>query len=156
MRKATMSLVFVLLAAACGASDGDGLLPVPAVSAEEIERLGAEADAFAEKHMGVATCAASQCHGSAIPRDATGVLQNEYVTWTQADPHSRAYEVLSNEQSRRIAARLGIGRARDGRAGAGTLPSSTSTLPTIASRSPTCARSCLPRACGSATTSAIG
>ena len=65
------------------------------------------------KHMGVATCAASQCHGSAIPRDATGVLQNEYVTWTQADPHSKAYEVLSNEQSRRIAARLGIGRARE-------------------------------------------
>ena len=67
----------------------------------------------AEKHMGVATCAASQCHGSAIPRDATGVLQNEYVTWTQADPHSKAYELLSNEQSRLIAARLGIGRARE-------------------------------------------
>jgi len=67
----------------------------------------------AHKHLGVATCAASQCHGSAIPRDGTGVLQNEYVTWTQADPHSRAYEVLSNEQSRLIAARLGIGRARD-------------------------------------------
>jgi Cytochrome c554 and c-prime len=67
----------------------------------------------AEKHLGVATCAASQCHGSAIPRDATGVLQNEYVTWTQADGHSKAYEVLSNEQSRLIAARLGIGRARE-------------------------------------------
>jgi len=66
-----------------------------------------------EKHVGVATCAASQCHGSAIPRDATGVFQNEYVTWTQADPHSRAYEVLSNDQSRGIAARLGIGRARE-------------------------------------------
>jgi hypothetical protein len=63
--------------------------------------------------MGVATCAASQCHGSAIPRDGTGVLQNEYVTWTQADPHSSAYEVLSNEQSRLIATRLGIGRARE-------------------------------------------
>jgi len=67
----------------------------------------------AQIHMGVATCAASQCHGSAIPRDATGVLQNEYVTWTQADPHSTAYEVLSNDQSRRIAARLGIGSARE-------------------------------------------
>jgi len=67
----------------------------------------------AEKHMGVATCASSQCHGSAIPRDGTGVLQNEYVTWTQSDPHSGAYEILSSEQSRRIAARLGIGRARE-------------------------------------------
>jgi hypothetical protein len=63
--------------------------------------------------MGVATCASSQCHGSAIPRDGTGVLQNEYVTWTQSDPHSKAYETLSNEQSRQIAARLGIGRARE-------------------------------------------
>ena len=67
----------------------------------------------AEKHLGVATCAASQCHGSAIPRDATGVLQNEYVTWTQSDPHSKAYETLGNEQSRLIAARLGIGLARE-------------------------------------------
>ena len=67
----------------------------------------------AQVHLGVATCAASQCHGSAIPRDATGVLQNEYVTWTQSDPHSKAYEILSNEQSRLIAARLGIGHARE-------------------------------------------
>lgn len=65
------------------------------------------------KHLGVATCAASQCHGSAIPRDATGILQNEYVTWTQADPHANAYEVLSGDAARRIAARLGIGNARN-------------------------------------------
>jgi hypothetical protein len=67
------------------------------------------------KHTGVATCAASQCHGSAIPRDATGVLQNEYVTWTQADPHAAAYVTLGNEQSQRIAARLGIADAREAR-----------------------------------------
>ena len=60
------------------------------------------------KHMGVATCATSQCHGSAVPRDGSNVLQNEYVTWTQDDPHSRAYEVLNSEQSRAIALRLGI------------------------------------------------
>ncbi|MEE8427296.1 MAG: multiheme c-type cytochrome [Woeseiaceae bacterium] len=70
-------------------------------------------ESSAAKHMGVATCAASQCHGSAIPRDGTGVLQNEYVTWTQSDPHSKAYTVLSEERSRLIAARLGIGRARE-------------------------------------------
>ena len=70
-------------------------------------------ESSAQKHLGVATCAASQCHGSAIPRDATGVLQNEYVTWTQSDPHSKAYEVLSNEQSRLIAARLVIGPGRE-------------------------------------------
>jgi hypothetical protein len=59
-------------------------------------------------HMGVATCAASQCHGSAVPRDGANVLQNEYVTWTQDDPHSRAYDVLNSDRSKSIAARLGL------------------------------------------------
>ena len=68
-----------------------------------------EDDAYT--HMGVATCAASQCHGSAVPRDGSNVMQNEYVTWTQDDPHARAYDALGNDQSRRIAARLGIGAA---------------------------------------------
>lgn len=63
-------------------------------------------------HTGVATCAASQCHGSAIPRDATGILQNEYVTWTQSDPHAAAYSTLGKPQSQKIAARLGLGDAR--------------------------------------------
>ena len=63
-------------------------------------------------HTGVATCAASQCHGSAIPRDATGILQNEYVTWTQSDPHAAAFDTLNSEQSRLIATRLGISDAR--------------------------------------------
>jgi hypothetical protein len=65
-----------------------------------------------EKHEGVATCAASQCHGSAVPRDGSNVLQNEYVTWTQNDPHSGAYEALSNDLSQNIAARLGLSSAR--------------------------------------------
>jgi hypothetical protein len=68
-----------------------------------------EDDAYT--HMGVATCAASQCHGSAVPREGSNVLQNEYVTWTQDDPHSRAYDVLSNDRSKGIAARLGLGPA---------------------------------------------
>ena len=63
-------------------------------------------------HTGVATCAASQCHGSAVPRDGSNVLQNEYVTWTQDDPHSKAYETLSSNASRAMATRLGIGSAR--------------------------------------------
>ena len=60
------------------------------------------------KHMGVATCASSQCHGSAAPRDGSSVLQNEYVTWTQSDPHSRAFDTLSSELSLSIARRLGL------------------------------------------------
>ena len=65
-------------------------------------------DKAANKHMGVATCATSQCHGSAVPRDGANVMQNEYVTWTQDDPHSRAYDVLNNAESTAIAARLGL------------------------------------------------
>ena len=81
------------------------LLTLPALAAE----LPESGDA---KHMGVATCAASQCHGSAVPRDASNVLQNEYVTWTQSDPHANAYETLNKPESQRIAARLGLGSAR--------------------------------------------
>jgi Cytochrome c554 and c-prime len=66
-------------------------------------------DKDGSKHMGVASCATSQCHGSAVPRDGSNVLQNEYVTWTQDDPHSEAFATLSNKASRAIAVRLGIG-----------------------------------------------
>jgi hypothetical protein len=90
MNKASLAVVAVLLAS---------------ISSAELP----ENDGY--QHMGVATCAASQCHGSAVPRDGSNVLQNEYVTWTQDDPHSRAYDVLNNDQSRRIAARLGLGSA---------------------------------------------
>jgi len=62
-------------------------------------------------HEGVATCAASQCHGSAVPRDGSNVLQNEYVTWTESDPHSRAYDTLSSELSLAMARRLGLASA---------------------------------------------
>ena len=68
-------------------------------------------DQAADRHMGVATCAASQCHGSAAPRDSSSVMQNEYVTWTRDDPHSKAYATLASDASRAIAARLGIGSA---------------------------------------------
>lgn len=69
-------------------------------------------DKAANIHTGVATCAASQCHGSAVPRDGSNVMQNEYVTWTQDDPHAKAYEALSNDVSRAIARRLGLESAR--------------------------------------------
>lgn len=65
-------------------------------------------DQGTDQHMGVATCAASQCHGSAAPRDSSSVMQNEYVTWTRDDPHSKAYVTLSSDASRAMAARLGM------------------------------------------------
>jgi len=68
-------------------------------------------DKAAAKHMGVASCAGSQCHGSAVPRDGSGVLRNEYVTWTQDDPHSGAYQTLTTDPSTAIANRLGFKNA---------------------------------------------
>ena len=60
------------------------------------------------KHVGVASCAASQCHGSATTRSGSRVLQTEYVSWTRADPHSGAYQTLLGKQSQAIANRLGL------------------------------------------------
>jgi hypothetical protein len=65
-------------------------------------------DEGSTSHMGVATCATSQCHGSAVPREGSNVLQNEYVTWTQDDPHSQTFATLGGNLSRAIANRLGL------------------------------------------------
>ena len=80
--------------------------------------LYAQAGAAAEpggegKHLGVATCASSLCHGSARPLTARSVSQNEYVTWSHFDPHARAYRVLREEQGAQIAKRLGLKSAAD-------------------------------------------
>lgn len=65
-----------------------------------------------DKHLGVATCAGSTCHGAASARDASNVLQNEYLTWHRRDRHSRAYEILLEDRSQRISERLGLGPAQ--------------------------------------------
>ncbi len=59
-------------------------------------------------HLGVATCAGSACHGSSEPFDTSTVLQNEYLTWQRHDKHSKAYKVLFNDRSKRIARNLGL------------------------------------------------
>jgi Cytochrome c554 and c-prime len=66
-----------------------------------------------DKSMGVVNCANSLCHGSVQPFKDSNVLQNEYVTWSRVDKHARAYKVLFNEQSARIARNLGLGNASE-------------------------------------------
>lgn len=61
-----------------------------------------------ELHLGVASCAGSTCHGAAAPLPGSNVLQNEFVTWQQKDKHHKAYEVLLNDRSKRIARNLGL------------------------------------------------
>lgn len=75
--------------------------------------LGLTADTTSShpRFEGVASCASSLCHGSARPLSAHEALQNEYVTWSQFDPHANAYRVLLDARSKQIAARMGIGPA---------------------------------------------
>ncbi len=61
-----------------------------------------------EIHLGVASCAGSTCHGALAPLPGSNVLQNEYITWQEKDKHSRAYKVLLNDRSKRIAKNLGL------------------------------------------------
>jgi Cytochrome c554 and c-prime len=60
--------------------------------------------------MGVVNCANSLCHGSVKPLKDSTVLQTEYVTWSRVDKHARAFKVLANEESLRIAKNLGMGK----------------------------------------------
>ena len=59
-------------------------------------------------HLGVTSCKSSGCHGSVTPLKATNIPQNEFIIWQLQDPHSKAYTVLRNERSKRIAANLGL------------------------------------------------
>lgn len=60
-------------------------------------------------HIGVASCAGSNCHGSAaLEPPAQGVLHNEYLTWQRDDPHAGAYRSLLTPRALDIGRRLGI------------------------------------------------
>ena len=59
-------------------------------------------------HLGVVTCAGSTCHGSNAPLKDSNVEQNEFILWHRKDKHAKAFTVLFNENSKRIAKNLGI------------------------------------------------
>ena len=62
----------------------------------------------ADRTVGVGSCASSLCHGAVETWKDSPVLQNEYITWSRADKHARAYSVLLNDRSREIVRRLGV------------------------------------------------
>lgn len=68
-----------------------------------------------EKHLGVASCASSVCHGSIRPNDKYNLPLNEYVIWSQRDSHAKAYETLLSKESKAIAAKLGLRNAHTAR-----------------------------------------
>ncbi|MFZ3322526.1 MAG: multiheme c-type cytochrome [Usitatibacter sp.] len=60
-------------------------------------------------NLGTVNCANSLCHGSASAWKDSNILQNEYITWSRVDKHAtRAYQVLFDERSKRIARNLGL------------------------------------------------
>lgn len=65
-------------------------------------------DQSRDRTLGVVSCASSLCHGSIASWNGSPVNQNEYVVWSRLDKHARAYTLLLNEKSRRIAANLAL------------------------------------------------
>jgi len=59
------------------------------------------------RYVGPGSCSATACHGSVQVRRETKVLQNEYSTWVLQDKHAKAWNVLNNQVSQRIAKILG-------------------------------------------------
>jgi hypothetical protein len=66
----------------------------------------------AHKHLGVASCASSVCHGASQPFKDSNVMQNEFAIWQQFDPHAnKAYQALTGAEGQAIARKLGLGDA---------------------------------------------
>src|SRR5690606_15719569 len=65
------------------------------------------------KHLGVASCSNSVCHGASQPFRDSNVLPNEFAVWQAFDPHAKAWQTLRSEASRAIARKLGIGDPAD-------------------------------------------
>ncbi len=58
--------------------------------------------------VGAESCGGSACHGNSAPRTKLRIGQNEFYIWSQKDRHAKAYEVLTNADSKRIAQNLRI------------------------------------------------
>jgi hypothetical protein len=71
------------------------------ISAKEPRQARESQGAF----VGSVGCKSSSCHGGAGPK------RNQYFTWSQKDYHTKAYVVLLNSRSERIAESLGISAA---------------------------------------------
>jgi len=65
-------------------------------------------DINADIHIGVPSCASSVCHGKLSKQDNENVWLNEFRIWSNEDNHARAYKVLLNADSKRIAQNLGL------------------------------------------------
>ncbi|MEO7936745.1 MAG: multiheme c-type cytochrome [Dokdonella sp.] len=69
----------------------------------------AVSDIESHKHLGVASCSNSVCHGASQPFRDSNVLQNEFAIWQEFDPHAKSWQTLGSDASKAIARKLGIG-----------------------------------------------
>ena len=83
--------IFLVFAASAGS-----------LSAKEPRQIRESGGTF----VGSIGCKSSSCHGGAGPK------RSQYFTWSQKDFHTKAYAVLLNARSERIAEGLGIGAAQ--------------------------------------------
>ncbi len=97
---AAMRFVRLALAAIGAVAIGDSAAAAESVSAGALPR-----------HLGVASCAASACHGKIAALTNVNVALNEYRTWLLSDRHSQAFRILQSAKSGAIAAKLGIAEA---------------------------------------------
>ena len=64
-------------------------------------------------HLGVASCAGNNCHGSVQRLKGSSVQQDEYLIWSTKDKHRLAYAALLSERGIRIAKNLGLPDAQN-------------------------------------------
>lgn len=102
-RKTNWAIGLAALAAVIGFSVGVGQSNDATAAATQIS---------GNTHVGVASCGGTTCHGRQ-EADGAVVRQDELMRWQEPSSatgaHSRAYAVLTNPRSQRIANELGIG-----------------------------------------------
>ncbi|MFN7551887.1 MAG: multiheme c-type cytochrome [Pseudomonadota bacterium] len=81
-------------------------MPGIALGSGAVDRIAAH------KHLGVASCASSVCHGATQAFRESNVMQNEFALWQEFDPHAtKAWQALTGAEGQAIARKLGLGDA---------------------------------------------
>jgi hypothetical protein len=83
----------------------------PAATQAPAQKPALRASITDYKHMGVASCSTSVCHGKLAPAPGKNVRLNEYRTWVNEDRHADAYRTLEQKESKRIASNMGLPNA---------------------------------------------
>lgn len=102
MKSPVNKLLFSLALSLCAS-----VLLVSMVKAQSIKNKIEE-----NVHLGSATCATSQCHGKSEPVAGRNVHLDEYTFWIDQDYHATAYKTLLSDESKSMAAKLGLKSAR--------------------------------------------